>query len=91
MVQLKRKDKLFLHPSKLNIILDINLDKISEENILSSNDLGIYYIKYDENVFYLVNDDIKGYFETNGDDVNYLTIIFDHEKMKKYLKAYGIK
>ena len=60
MVQLKIKDKLFLHPSKLNNILDINLDKISVENILSSNDLVIYYIKYDENVLYLVIDDIKG-------------------------------
>ena len=70
MVQLKIKDKLFLHPTKLNTILDINLDKISVENILSSNDLGIYYIKYFENVFYLVIDDIKGYFETNGDGIN---------------------
>ena len=83
MVQLKIKNKLFLHPAKLNNILDIILDKISVENILSSNDLGIYYIKYDENVFYLVIDDIKGYFETNGDGVNYLTIIFDNEKYEK--------
>ena len=59
MVQLEIKNKLFLHPSKLNNILDINLDKIRVENIRSSNDLGIYYIKYDENVFYLVIDDIK--------------------------------
>ena len=59
MVQLKIKDKLFLQPSKLNNKLDVNLYKISVENILSSNDLGIYYIKYDENVFYLVIDDIK--------------------------------
>ena len=91
MVQLKIKDKLLLHPSKLNNILDINLDEINVENILSSNDLGIYYIKYDEKVFYLVIDDIKGYFETNGDGVNYLTVIFDNEKYEKYLKAYGIK
>ena len=83
MTQLKIKNKLFLHPAKLNNKLDINLDKISVENILSSNDLGIYYIKYDENVFSLVIDDIKGYFETNGDDVNYLTIIFDNEKYEK--------
>ena len=47
MVQLKINDKLFLHPAKLNNILDINLDKISVENILLSNDLGIYYIRYD--------------------------------------------
>ena len=87
MVQLKIKDKLFLHPAKLNNILDINLDKISVENILSSNDLGIYYIKYDENVFYLVIDDIKGYFKTNGDGINYSTIIFDNEKYEKIFKS----
>ena len=86
MVQLKIKNKLFLHPAKLNNILDINLDKISVENILSSNDLGIYYLRYDENVFYLVTDDIKGYFETSGDGVNYLTIIFDNEKYEKIFK-----
>ena len=87
MIQLEIKNKLFLHPSKLNNILDINLDKISVENILSSNNLSIYYIKYDENVFYLVIDDIKGYFETNGNGVNYLTIIFDNEKYEKIFKS----
>ena len=51
MVQLKIKDQLFRHPAKPNSILDINLDKIIIENILSPNDLGIYYSKYDENVF----------------------------------------
>ena len=87
MVQLKIKDKSLLHPSKLNNILGINLDKISVENILSSNDLGIYYIKYNENVFYLVIDDIKGYFVTNGDGINNLTIIFDNEKYEKIFKS----
>ena len=87
MVQLEIKNKLFLHPSELNNILDINLHKINVENILSSNDLGIYDIKYDENVFYLVIDDIKGYFETNGDGINYLTIIFDNEKYEKIFKS----
>ena len=87
MVELKTKNKLFLHPAKLNNILDINIDKISVENILSSNDLGIYYIKYDENVFNIVIDGIKGYFETNGDGVNYLTIIFDNEKYEKIFKS----
>ena len=87
MVQLKMKNKLFLHPAKLNNILDINLEKISVENILSSNDLGIYYIKYDENVFYLVINDIEGYFKTNDNDINYLTIISDNEKYEKIFKG----
>ena len=87
MTQLEIKNKLFLHPAKLNNILDINLVKISVENIVSSNDLGIYYIKYNENACYLVIDDIKGYLETNGDGINYLTIIFDNEKYEKIFQS----
>ena len=84
MTQLEIKNKLFLHPAKRNNIIDINLDKISVENILSSDHLGIYYIRYDENVFYLVIDDIKDYFETK--------LLFSIMKnMKKYLKTYRIK
>ena len=49
--------------------------------------MGIYYIKYNENVFYLVINDIKDYFETNGDGINYLTIIFDNEKYEKIFKT----
>ena len=70
----------------MNNILDINLNKISISNILENNDLAIYYIKYNNNVFYLVIDDVKGCFEkTNGD--NYLTIIFDNEKYEKIFKS----
>ena len=87
MTQLEIKNKLFFHPAKLNNILDINLDKINVEDILSSNDLGIYYIRYDGNEFYLVIDNIKGYFEINDNNINYLTIIFDNEKYEKIFKG----
>ena len=89
MMQLGIKDKLFLHPAKLNNILDINLYKISVEDILISNDLGIYYVKYDGNDFYLVIDDIKGYFEKDDDneEYNYLNIILDNEKYEKIFKG----
>ena len=74
-MQLGIKNKLLFHSAKLNNILDINLSKISVEDILIDDNLGEYYIKYDNNIFYLVIDDVKGYFEkTNGD--NYLAIIF---------------
>ena len=70
----------------MNNILDINLNKISISDILENDDLAIYYIKYNNNIFYLVIDDVKGYFEkTNGD--NYLTIIFDNEKYEKIFKS----
>ena len=87
MTQLGIKNKLFSYPSKLNNIIDINLDKISVKDILSSNDLSIYYIKYDGNNFYLVIVNIKGYFETNNNNINYLTIIFDNEKYEKIFKG----
>ena len=35
--------------------------------------------------FYLVIDDVKGYFE-KAEDNNYLTIIFDNEKYEKIFK-----
>ena len=91
MMKLGIKNRLFFHPVKLSNILYINLNKISVKDILNDDNLGIYYIKYNNNIFYLVIDDVKGCFKkTNGD--NYLTIIFDNAKnMKKYLKVYGIK
>ena len=48
-MQLGIKNKLLFHPDKLNNILDINLNKISVKYIL--NDLAIYYIKYNNNIF----------------------------------------
>ena len=85
-MQLGIKNKLLFHPAKLNNILDIDLNKISVDNIINDDDLGIYYVKYNNNIFYLVIDNIKGYFEKTNND-NYLTIIFDNEKYKKIFKS----
>ena len=78
MTQFEIKNKLFLHPSKLNNILDINLDKISRR-----------YRKYRKYRYrrYRKYTIIEGYFETNGDGVNYLIIIFDNEKYEKIFKS----
>ena len=78
----------------MNNILDINLNKISISDILEKDDLAIYYIKCNNNIFYLVIDDVKGYFEKVDDDdrkYNYLTIIFDNEKYEKILKSIWVK
>ena len=68
MMKLGTKNRLFFHPAKLNNILDINLNKISVSDILKNDDLAIYYIKYNSNIFYLVIDDVKGYFEKFDDE-----------------------
>ena len=85
-MQLGIKNKLLFHPGKLNNILDINLSKISVGNIINHDNLGIYYVKCNNNIFYLVIDDVKGYFEKTNSD-NYLTIIFDNEKYGKIFKS----
>ena len=87
MMTLKIKNRLFFHLAKLNDILDIILNKISVKDILNNDDdLAIYYIKYNNNIFYLVIYDVKGYFEKiNGG--NYLTIIFDNEKYEKIFQS----
>ena len=85
-MQLGIKNKLLFHPAKLNNILDIDLNKISVDNIINDDDLGIYCVKYDNNIFYLVIDNIKGYFEKTGGD-NYLTIIFNNEKYENIFKS----
>ena len=49
-----------------------------------SDDLGIYYIYYDEDSFYLVIDDLKGYFKKNDDNDNkYLNLIFKDKKQEQ--------
>ena len=86
MIKLGIKNRLFFPPAKLNNILDINLNKISISDILENDDLAIYYIKYNNNVFYLVADDVIGYFEKTNDN-NYLTIIFHNKKYEKIFKS----
>ena len=50
--------------------------KLSVEKV-GGDDLGIYYIYYDEDSFYLVTDNLKGYFEKNDDDGNKYLTLFD--------------
>ena len=65
MISIKIKDPLFTYHSRLVNILDFNPKKLSIEKVCAINDEieRIYYVKYRENPFYLVTDDLKGYFK----------------------------
>ena len=64
-------------------IFSFNPKKLSVEKV-GSDDLGIDYIYYDEDSFYLVIEDLKGYFEKNDDNGNkYLTLIFKDKNQKQ--------
>ena len=66
-------------------ILDFNPKKLSIEKVCAINDEieSIYYVKYDEDPFYLVIDDLKGYFKYSKEK-ELKFIIEDQRKRKIY-------
>ena len=77
------KNKLHTLFNNFVNIFSFNPKKLSVEKV-GSDDLGIYYIYYDEDSFYLVIDDLKGYFEKNDDSGNnYLNLIFKDKNQKQ--------
>ena len=65
MIPIKIKDPQFTYYSRLVNIFDFNPKKLSIEKVRAINDEleHIYYVKYNKNSFYLVIDNLKGYFK----------------------------
>ena len=65
MISIKIKDPLFTYYARLVNILDFNHEKLSIEKVCAINDelKRIYYVKYNNNPFYLIIDYLKGYFK----------------------------
>ena len=65
MVSIKIKDPLFTYYSRFVNILDFNPKMLSIEKVCAINNKleRIYYVKYDKDPFYLIIDDLKGYFK----------------------------
>ena len=89
MVSIKIKDPLFTYYSRLVNILDFNTKKLSIEKVTDAvNDKleYTYYVKYNKDPFYLVIDDLKGYFkyskEKNRKELEF--IIEDQRQTKIY-------
>ena len=65
--------------AKLFNILNFNPKNLDIQQ-QGTDEIGIYYIDYDKNPFYLVIDDLKGYL-----DNKYLTMIFTSKSQKMML------
>ena len=65
MISIKIKNLLFTYYLRLVNILDFNPKRLSIEKVCAINDKleRIYYFKYDKDPFYLIIDDLKGYFK----------------------------
>ena len=70
-------------PKKLNIYTELN--SISNKPDVSSKDLiEVYEVRYDNGRFYLVIDDIKGYFNINDNVGSILNLILTDDQKNKY-------
>ena len=86
MISTKIKDLLFTYHSRFVNILDFNPKKLSIEKVTDFNDEleHIYYIKYNKNPFYLVIDDLKGYFKYSKEkDRKELEFIIEDQRQAK--------
>ena len=80
MISIDIKNILFTLLAKLVNILDFN-PKILNIEKTKSSETCFYYIKYDKGPFYLVIDDLKGYFKQNENN-KCLTLIFKSQRQK---------
>ena len=80
MISLDIKNRLFTLFAKVVNILDFIPKRLSIQKA-GSGDMCIYYINYNKNPFYLVIDDLKGYFKENNGNT-YLTMTFKSKSQK---------
>ena len=74
---------LDFNPKKLGIYTELN--SISNTPDASSKDLiEVYEVRYDDGGFYLVIDDIKGYFNIDDDVGSILNMILTDDQKNKY-------
>ena len=85
MISIKIKDPVFTYSTRLVNILDFNPKKLSIEKVCDIKDEieRIYYDKYGGDPFYLVIDDLKGYFKYSKEE-ELKFIIEDQKKRKIY-------
>ena len=74
---------LDFNPKKLNIYTELN--SISNTPDASSKDLiEVYEVRYDDGGFYLVIDDVKGYFNIDDNVGSILNLILTDDQKNKY-------
>ena len=86
MISIKFKDPLLTYHARLVNILDFNPEKLSIEKVCDINDEleHIYYVKYNNNSFYLVIDDLKGYFKYSKEkDMKKSKFIIEDQRQTK--------
>ena len=74
------KNKAIITRSRAINVLEFDAEDLYIQRE-GDDEIGIYFITYDEDPFYLVIDGLKGYFECNYGN-KYLTLMFDDKNLK---------
>ena len=87
MISIKIKDPLFTYHARLVNVLDFNPENLSIEKVCDINDEleHIYYVKYNKNSFYLVIDDLKGYFKYSKEKDTAEPSSLEHKKELNFI------
>ena len=87
MISIKIKDPLFTYRVQLVNILDFNPKKLSTEKVCAIDDEQehIYHIKYGGDPFYLVINDLKGYFKYSKEKNTIEPSSSEHKKELEFI------
>ena len=86
--ELQIDNTLWATPSKLVNLLDFNPDKINIKTENRDNDIKVRYVRYEHGCFYLVIDDLEGYFDFSH-NLGHLNLLFDDDnKQNKYYQVW---
>ena len=87
--ELKIDSTLWATPSKLVNLLDFKPDKISvktESN--TKNDIKVHHVKYEDGGFYLVIDNLEGYFDFNHNVGHLNMLLANNDQQNKYYRVW---
>ena len=82
--ELKIDNTLWATPSKLVNLLGFNPDKINIKTENRANDIKVHYVRYENGGFYLIIDDLEGYFDFSRNLVHLNLLSDDDNKQNKY-------
>ena len=83
--ELKIDSTLWATPSKLVNLLDFKPDKISvktESN--TKNDIKVHKVRFENGGFYLIIDNLEGYFDLSDNDGSLKMLFVDNDQKNKY-------
>ena len=87
--ELKIDSTLWATPSKLVNLLDFKPDKISiKTEINTKNDIKVHKVRYENGGFYLIIDNLEGYFDFSNNVGSLNMLLVDNDQQNKYYRVW---